>query len=257
MKNYTDITVLLDRSASMSNIKAAMEEGFDGFILRHRETPSTRVTLVQFDQYYDMNFLTRSEFETDVQTIYANLPVADVPRLQLVPRGNTPLIDALCKTIDATGARLKSLKEDDRPKAVLFLIITDGQENCSRSFTRADARKRVEHQEKTYDWQFIFLGSNQDALKEAATYGIAQDRAMTYTNSGAGAQSVFSNLATKSASFTRSLSGGATMAASAQSLNYNQADRDDVANEIIYYNPQGPTTNTPDPIPGKKPEQKP
>jgi uncharacterized protein YegL len=168
MANYTDITVLLDRSGSMQSIKSAMESGFDEFINEHKAIPTTRISLVQFDGVNP----------NDV--IYTARPITDVPKLNLQPRGWTPLYDAACLAIDETGNRLRAMKEADRPDRVLFLIITDGEENTSKRFGQADVRDRITRQGNTYSWQFLYLGANQDALLVAKHIGIDLNRAITY-----------------------------------------------------------------------------
>lgn len=159
MANYTDITVLMDRSGSMEVIKVAMEKGFKEFLQGHRKFPSTRLSLIQFDG------------ENPYEEVYINKPVLDAPNLCLSPRGMTPLVDATCKAIDATGRRLAAMCAADRPERVIFVTITDGEENASRLFKRDDVRRRVEHQESVYKWEFNFIGAGQDAFAEAATYG--------------------------------------------------------------------------------------
>ena len=39
----------------------------------------------------------------------------------------------------------------------------------------------VRHQSDQCDWQFLFLGANQDAIREAGNMGIRADAAMTYS----------------------------------------------------------------------------
>ena len=168
MSNYTDITILLDRSGSMSSIKGAMESGFDEFLSAHREIPTTRLSLIQFDatQPYDVVYLER--------------PITDAPRLDLHPRGMTPLNDALCQTIDATGRRLRDKRAEDRPNRVLMLIMTDGLENASKEHTAADVKRRVQTQADRYSWEFVYLGTNQDALLEAEKLGMSRKKAVWY-----------------------------------------------------------------------------
>lgn len=174
MTNFTDITVLLDRSGSMASIKSAMESAFNEFVQQHRAVPSSRLSLVQFD--------TNDPHEM----VYTAKPIADVPCLDFTPRGGTPLLDALCRTIDATGNRLLNTPASDRPEKVLFVIITDGQENASREFKRKDVNDRITRQSSIYKWQFVYLGANQDAIAEAASFGIAAGQTMTYSASAAG-----------------------------------------------------------------------
>src|SRR3990167_926447 len=128
MAQYTDITILLDRSGSMQTIKTAMESGMKEFIQGHQTVPSTRLSLIQFDG------------TNSYEEVYIERPITDVPELILSPRGWTPLYDALCKTIDKTGQRLATKREADRPDKVLFLIITTCEEDASREFKRHDAR---------------------------------------------------------------------------------------------------------------------
>lgn len=193
LKQFTDITILLDRSGSMSSIKESMEAAFDKFIMEHRAVLSTRVTLVQFD---DTN---------DQEVVFQNVPVGAVERLNLKPRGNTPLVDAFTKAIDRTGERFSNLSESDRPDQVLFVVITDGQENASKLYKRVDVSNRVNKQRDGFNWQFVYLGANQDAIKEAATYGIAHQWAMAYSAGAAGVNNMSNSLAGNTVAYTASV----------------------------------------------------
>lgn len=196
MKNYTDITVLLDRSGSMEVIQDAMESGFDEFIAQHKKVPSTRLSLIQFDG------------GNPQEVIYEAKPAADVPKLSLVPRGATPLLDALCTAIDNAGRRFAAMREEDRPNRVLFVVITDGQENASIKYKRSDVKDRISRQQGTYNWEFIYIGANQDAFAEAASFGISYDHAINFAYAGAGTKNVMRSLGTK----TMSYAGGASTA---------------------------------------------
>lgn len=189
MANYTDITVLLDRSGSMASIKSAMESGFREFMQQHRAVPSSRLTLVQFDT-------------NDPQEVaFTAKPISEAPDLDITPRGGTPLLDALCRAIDSTGARLAAMSYADRPERVLFVIITDGQENSSHEFRREDVRTRVTRQADAYKWQFMYLGANQDAFAEAASFGIPKGATAAYAASHAGTGNVMRAMAMNSVSY--------------------------------------------------------
>lgn len=169
MRDYTDITVLLDRSGSMSQVKKGMEEGFDTFLKEHRQVPSSKLTLIQFD-------------DIDPQeVIYQGVPIGAAERLVLRPRGNTPLLDAICAAVDNTGRRFASMSENDRPDRVLMVIITDGQENSSRLRSRRDVYERITRQRETYNWQFVYLGANQDTYAESQSFGIPWANTVKYT----------------------------------------------------------------------------
>jgi hypothetical protein len=205
---FTDITVLLDRSASMAAIKASMNSALDEFVLGHRAVPTTRLTLVQFD-------------DVDPQeVVYEALPIGVVPASNLQPRGNTPLLDALCQAIDATVKRLEAMTAAARPDQVLFVIITDGEENASRQYNRLQVRERITHQHDAYQWQFVYLGANQDVFKEAAALGIDRVHTMSYAHTGAGASAGLRGMSVNTVSYAQNVNRG-----SSRSLAFNDDQR--------------------------------
>jgi Mg-chelatase subunit ChlD len=160
----------MDRSGSMGAIEREMESALQSFVEAHSKVPSTRLSYVRFDG-------------SDPQDIvFQDVPVNSVQRnlLKIKPRGTTPLIDALCLAIDRTGARYSSMDESDRPDQVLFVVITDGLENCSSKFTREELKTRINRQTNTYNWQFTYLGANQDAIAEAGKLSLNIGTSITF-----------------------------------------------------------------------------
>ena len=158
--NFSDVTVVLDRSGSMQSCRTDAEGGVNTFIEEQKKHPGEcSFSLVEFDTEY--NFVHKAK------------PIADVTPYKLVPRGSTALLDAVGRAINETGERLASTKEDDRPSLVVFVIVTDGMENSSKEFTRSQIKEMIERQRNEYNWQFTFLGANQDAFAEAGSIGIA------------------------------------------------------------------------------------
>lgn len=205
MANYTDITVLLDRSGSMAQIKPAMQKGFDELIRGHQTHPTTRISLAQFDSVQPF------------ELIYTARPITDVPSLSLEPRGMTPLYDALCASIDATGRRLAAMQEGDRPNKVLFVIITDGEENNSMRHGQSDVKQRITHQTDKYNWQFVYLGANQNALLTAHEIGIDWKKAITFDPTHAYSQAAMASLVDNTVAYSST--------GDEKSLNYSNAQR--------------------------------
>jgi len=168
--NATFIGLLADRSWSMTTIKDAAEKGVDSFIDEQRNAEGTcRVSLVQFDDQYDEDYL--------------DMPVIEVPKFVLVPRGSTALLDAMGRFITDTGKRLAKLPESERPGTVIIAIVTDGKENASTKWERPAIKALVEQQTEKYGWKFLYMGANQDAVEVGAGMGIAADYAVTFTPS--------------------------------------------------------------------------
>lgn len=158
----TDLTVVIDRSGSMASCKADAENGMNRFIRQQQELPGECVfSLVQFDTEYEAVHLAKSIREI-------------TPDYVLIPRNGTALLDSLGRAITETGVRLRDMPESNRPGLVVFVVITDGQENASKEFTRAKIKEMIEHQTNVYKWQFTFLGSNQDSFTEAGWMGFSQ-----------------------------------------------------------------------------------
>jgi hypothetical protein len=181
-KDYTDITVLLDRSGSMASIKNDMVNGLKAYIVEQAKLPGQcLLTLVQFDS-------------VGCETVFTARPIGSVENsIELFPRGSTPLLDSLGKTIAETGNRLSVMPEYERPEFVIMLIITDGEENCSREFTRAKIKEMIDRQTLIYKWTFVYLGANQDAFQEAGSIGISGTKTMDYAPNQGGIRCMFAS----------------------------------------------------------------
>jgi Mg-chelatase subunit ChlD len=206
MKDATHIAVLLDRSGSMAAVKDETISGFNYFLKEQKAAgDNAAFTLVQFD----------SE-STDV--VHEARPVRDVPDLNgetYQPRGSTPLLDALGQTIKSTGRTLAAIPETNRPDKVVFVVITDGEENASHQFTKSQVKEMINHQTEKYAWQFIYLGANQDAFAEAGAVGIAMANAANFTP--AHMATAFAGTAANVAQYRKS--------GRASSLNYSDKQR--------------------------------
>ncbi len=188
--DYTHISLVLDRSGSMSTIAADTIGGFNQFLKAQQELPGEcSLTLVQFD--------TQS-----IDTLYQAAPIRAVMPLNsetFQPRGGTPLYDAIGQAINSTGKFLKDKWEIHRPAKVVFVIITDGQENSSREFDRDRVLKMIQHQREAYKWEFVFIGANQDAMQAGQGIGVAAANCLSNVANSAGTSATYhamsSNLA--------------------------------------------------------------
>ncbi|MBI1338340.1 MAG: VWA domain-containing protein [Phycisphaera sp.] len=193
--NFTHIAFLLDRTGSMDAIRSDAIGGFNTFVDDQKKAPAPgsgapgsgapgkcSFTLVQFDS------------ENPQEVIHDMAPIDHVPQLTektYVPRAATPLLDAMGHLIVNTGQRLANLPEHERPSRVIFVTLTDGQENASQEYDRRKIFEMIKHQREQYNWQFVFLAANQDAIATAEDIGIQQGKAMTFAASPTGSREAF------------------------------------------------------------------
>jgi hypothetical protein len=168
----TEIVVVLDRSGSMGSISKSTVEGFNTFLNEQKNAEGEAfMTLIQFDDRYEVN--------------YKSMPIKDVPELiereTFIPRGSTALYDSVGKAIN-------ELQTD---RDVVFVIITDGQENASKEFKSEAIKKMIETLESENKWKFIFLAANQDAIMTGGSIGIKAGSSMTWAATEGGVGNTF------------------------------------------------------------------
>ena len=169
-KNLTELVFILDRSGSMAGLEKDTIGGFNAMIEKQRaEAGEAIISTVLFDNTSEV--------------IHDRLTLENVPRLtekEYYVRGCTALLDAVGGAIHHIGNVHKYAREEDRPERTLFVITTDGMENASRRYTYDKVKARITRQKEKYGWEFLFLGANIDAAREAARFGIDEDRAANY-----------------------------------------------------------------------------
>ena len=169
-KNLTEIVFILDRSGSMAGLEDDTIGGFNAMIQKQQsEEGEAYVSTVLFDNYTEV-----IHDRSDIRKIQP------MTRKDYYVRGCTALLDAVGKSIRHIGNVHKYARAEDRPEKTLFVITTDGMENASRKYSYDRLKTMIERQKEKFGWEFIFLGANIDAAKEAARFGISEDRAANY-----------------------------------------------------------------------------
>lgn len=177
--NLTELVLIVDRSGSMATIRKDAQGGFDEFIKKQKEVEGeARITLTEFD--------------SQINVVCENIDIKEMKPYKLEPRGSTALLDAIGQTINKIGKRLSETKEEDRPSKVFVCIITDGEENSSREFSKTQIKEMIEHQRTKYSWEFVFIGANMDAFTEAGSMGIAFAASYDATAKGIGSAFLYS-----------------------------------------------------------------
>jgi len=169
-KNLTELVFILDRSGSMAGLEKDTIGGFNAMIRKQKEQEGEA-------------FISTILFDSRSEVIHDRLPLDKVPEItekEYYVRGCTALLDAVGGAIHHIGNVHKYAREEDRPKKTMFVITTDGMENASRNFSYEKVKEMIGRQKEKYGWEFIFVGANIDSAKEAARFGIGEDRAANY-----------------------------------------------------------------------------
>ena len=196
-KDYTHITVILDRSGSMESIRDDTIGGFNAFLDQQKSEPGlATLTLAQFD--------TQDPYEI----VHKFQPLDKMPLLTretFVPRGSTPLLDAMGRGIIDLESSLAGIPEQEKPARVVMVIITDGQENASREFTKEQIEKMIKNKQEKNSWQFVFLSADLAAVDDAISHGFSQGSTMSFDKNSEGTRLAYKSLSSKIANYRADL----------------------------------------------------
>lgn len=160
------INFIIDESGSMLGQKTNVINGFNEFVQEQKKQPGK-------------TFLTLTKFNSSAGVVYSGVDINEVPELNVftyTPGGMTALNDAIGNTILAEDKFAKGCK-------VLFVVMTDGQENASRKFKSANQIKSmIKEKEAEGNWTFVFMGADMDAQRESEQYGIGTANTMSYNS---------------------------------------------------------------------------
>lgn len=184
----TRVVFLLDRSGSMQSVKDETIVGFNSYLDSLKPGKSkTTITAVQFDTL-------------GIDAICSGVDPKSAPRLNsesYSPRGGTPLYDAIGKTITDTKDKVSGHK-------VLFVILTDGQENSSTEWSKDRVKSLMSDREKQDQWTFAYIGmgpAGWAAQRDLSSGLISHANVMNVNQNKAGNQRAYGSLARATSSY--------------------------------------------------------
>ncbi len=183
-KGLTELVFIVDRSGSMAGLEKDTIGGFNSMLKEQAELEGeARVTTVLFDNQYRL-----LHDRIDIRA------VAPLTEKDYRVGGGTALLDAIGRAMEKIRAVQKQTAEDYRAEKVLFVIITDGEENSSRKYSTEQIKEHIEHQKEKYGWEFVFFGANMDAVLEASKLGIAAEFARGWLANAAGTAMAYNDM---------------------------------------------------------------
>lgn len=193
----TNVTVVVDRSGSMTSIRTDVIGGLNTLIEEQAKEPGAcRLTIWQFDS-------------TAIETILVNEPIDQARKLtnaDFMPRGSTPLYDAIGTALADADARHQDGDYE------VFVIVTDGHENASKEYTKQQIFDEITR--RTSDgWVFSYLGANHDAYGASQGIGISRASTQSFAADSAGASKSFASVSRSLGSYRGATQKGAAAAA--------------------------------------------
>lgn len=150
--SFFKIVIVLDESGSMESIKEDMKNAINSLVTEQQQIkgrPST-FTLVKFND--------------KVNRVIKNKPLEDINMLSsedYKPNGSTALYDCIGDTIEWFR----------NEKDVLMVIVTDGQENASRSFSKNEVNRMIENKKKNNNWTYVYLSNDLKTASQGDNIG--------------------------------------------------------------------------------------
>ena len=180
------ISIVLDRSGSMSSIVDDVVGGFNTFLHEQREEAgSARVTLVQFDGQDPFEVL------IDGEDLHA---VQDLDPRRYQPRGSTPLLDAVGAVVARIDCEIVTRADQGQPiEDQVVVIITDGYENASSEFGGRMISDLIAAM-KERAWTFVFLGAGEASIRDSVAMGVAPGSSTRWEASKGGTDAMFKQL---------------------------------------------------------------
>jgi uncharacterized protein YegL len=183
--NYVHYVLVIDRSGSMTSIRADAEGGIHSFVEDQAKTTAGKDGKVTLSLY---------QFDSTVDRVLDFSPLSHGLLYKLVPSGMTRLLDAVGTAVTETGEKLAAMDESERPGKVVVLIVTDGEENASYEWEANAVNRLVTEQTEKYSWAFSYIGANQDAWATGASLGIDMASSLNYTATPEGTRGAYQKM---------------------------------------------------------------
>ena len=187
------INVVLDQSGSMESTRQAMIDGYNKFKAEQAALPGKTLWSLTL-------------FETgNIEKRYIAEDVHSVPDLDTYtyrPGGGTPLYDAVAESVTA----VRGLAKASLPDKVIFVVITDGDENESKEYKGKEGLEKlgklIEEAKKYDDWQFVFMGADMTRWKTtSASMGVGVRSSGSYVPNTTGTQTMYATISQGTTSY--------------------------------------------------------
>lgn len=153
--NKYKIVIVLDESGSMESLKNNMLESMNDLIKEQKQVNGRPATF------------TLIKFADNVQTIRENEPIEQINLLSnsdYQPNGSTALYDGI-------GFAINRFRNE---RDVLLVVVTDGQENASKTFDKQYVTKKLDEKKKYNNWSYVYLSCDLNTAQQGNNIGFGK-----------------------------------------------------------------------------------
>ena len=169
-KGLSELVFIIDCSGSMGGLESDTVGGFNSMLKKQKKASGEAYVSTVF-------------FNHTSRVIHDRKEIGEVPELtedDYECGGATALLDAVGNSVNHIRLIHRYARPEDVPENTLFVIITDGMENSSETYNYTEVKRLLSEVQEKYNWEFLFLGANIDAAKEASDIGIDTDHAVEF-----------------------------------------------------------------------------
>lgn len=195
----TLVNFILDETGSMFECKKATISGFNEYVQSLRRETNENLIINMSLTKFNSN---------KIEVVYSNKNISEVPLLNddnYDPKANTPLYDAIWRTVEYVDKELKGRKG----QKIICVILTDGEENSSTKCNKENIFELIKKKENE-GWNFVYLGANQDAWTVGMGMGLHSGNISAYTVGVSGYAGVFRALAVDTITYAYGTSSNTT-----------------------------------------------
>jgi hypothetical protein len=126
-------------------------------------------------------------------------PIREITKSDIEPRGTTALYSAIGRFITDVSGKVH------HGEKVVIVVLTDGMNNSyPDNWNQSNIRELITEKREKDNWEFIFMGANQDAVLVGNDLGVPASSAVTYNSTPKGIQNALRSM---SSAVTRTRTG--------------------------------------------------
>lgn len=151
--DFFKIVIVLDESGSMMPIREQIVNSINNLITEQKQIKSRPATFTLIKFNHNITRKITNRFLSDIDPLSYH---------DYDPSGTTALYDAIGDTIQWFR----------NEKDVLMVIVTDGQENSSKKYTRMQINKMIDDKKKNNKWTYVYLSSDLNTEIQGNNIGL-------------------------------------------------------------------------------------